>query len=269
MTFKRFIAGERIKSISASQINGWTDAAEHVKSAGSVGAATRRDLPPSGVIQVRNDSGATVARFGVLGIDGPVVDPADNLAAFQGRQILSCSTPADGTHRGRFVVLKDRLANGAIGRAWAFGVCPTPLVVTTDTEDLTTAEITNAASYLSMAAGGSAQVLWKESGTGAKWGLVRFGAVTATGLFPVTLTGDGGSAGDDTTQCSFTYTISDAITGAELATSVSPITSPNVCARPSVGAMVAATHGMAYTKADGTLVLCQCNETLGVEDCEA
>lgn len=83
------------------------------------------------------------------------------------------------------------------------------------------------------------------------------------GMFAVDVTQTGGSAGDGTTACSFTYTV-DTLGGTELLTGASP-----VWARP-VGKMIAATHGMAYMEGDGTVILYQVDEVpdAGEKDCE-
>lgn len=67
-----------------------------------------------------------------------------------------------------------------------------------------------------------------------------FNGPTLGELFAVDVTTDGGTAGDAVTQCSFTYEVFD-LDGFSLATAKTP-----VWARPSVGAMIVATHGMAY-----------------------
>jgi hypothetical protein len=94
------------------------------------------------------------------------------------------------------------------------------------------------------------------------------GGTAAPGVpFPVTLSSPAGASGSDTTQCAYTYTVTTAVGGVQLATSLNPASSPHVHNRPSLGEMVAADHGMAYYKADGTLVVYDCNEVPAVEDC--
>lgn len=82
-------------------------------------------------------------------------------------------------------------------------------------------------------------------------------------LFPVALTQYGGSAGDASTQCSFTYTVvsldSSPVT---LLTGASPVWN-----RPAYGKLVAATHGTAYYNASGTCILYQVDEVFDVAEC--
>lgn len=80
-------------------------------------------------------------------------------------------------------------------------------------------------------------------------------------LFPVTVTQTGGSAGDATTQCSFTYTVTS-ILGESLLTSAMV-----GWARPALGKMIAATKGTAYINASGVVVLWQVDEVFDVAAC--
>lgn len=83
--------------------------------------------------------------------------------------------------------------------------------------------------------------------------------------FGITLTQTGGSAGDSTTQCSFTYTVNDML-GNELDTAVNPTASPHLWQRPTVGLMLAATSGVA-TYETGELVILSINEMINFEAC--
>lgn len=86
-------------------------------------------------------------------------------------------------------------------------------------------------------------------------------------MFPITLSQTGGSAGNSTTQCSFTYTVTDPETSAQLGTGVNPTSSPHTWNRPSLGTLVAADSGMAFYNASDQLVIVFVNETPDVEAC--
>jgi len=87
-------------------------------------------------------------------------------------------------------------------------------------------------------------------------------------LFEVEVQKDGGSAGDKTTQCSFTYTIRLPSASVNLATGLTPTR-----ARPSAGMLAAIAVdpswgiGWAYIDAAGELQLWDANETLAPEAC--
>jgi hypothetical protein len=85
--------------------------------------------------------------------------------------------------------------------------------------------------------------------------------------FAVTMSQTGGSAGSKTTACSFTYTVTDALTGSSLGTGVNPSTSPHVWKRTSLGKYVAATSGLAYYNSTPALVIAWCNEVPEVSAC--
>ena len=85
------------------------------------------------------------------------------------------------------------------------------------------------------------------------------------GAFGIKLTQTGGTAGDDTTQCSFTYTVDD-MNDNEIATGVNPATGVHFAQRPTVGFRIAATAGVA-TYETGELVILMTNEIDDLEAC--
>jgi len=161
--------------IPASTFNAFIDAAQaHQAGQRAVGGEGIRTFGHTATVRIRNDSGADIGRFGVLGIDGPVIGPDANLVEFQGRPTLKGVTPVAGTHDGKFVVLLDPIGNGRIGRGCAGGVT----VARVDVSDAAHgyADIDDGdASHLASASSGAAKILWKESGTGEKWALVTIG----------------------------------------------------------------------------------------------
>lgn len=128
--------------------------------------------PPGQLVYVRNDSGDAVAAYGVLGIDGILIDPADNAAEFAARIMIGGITPAAGTHEGKFVITVEPIADGAIGRAVLAGACIAKVNVAdaahthADIDDGSTAALASAGS-------GTAEILYKEAGTGVVWAVVR------------------------------------------------------------------------------------------------
>jgi hypothetical protein len=127
----------------------------------------------SGIVLVRNDSGADRERFDVLGISGVIIAPAANLAEFKRRPALVGEVPA-AEHRGRLVVLAEPLPAGAIGRAYAAGVCIARVDMLT-AEQATADVKVNDPAALESSSSGALQILWVEAGTGVKWAVVRFG----------------------------------------------------------------------------------------------
>jgi len=169
--------GQQLK-ISAGQWNAMLDAARKAKGGQfATGAVGSDEVRQSGIVKVRNATGADVGRFGVLGIDSPIIAPAANLAEFKRQVAIEGVTPNTDYHRGRFVILLEPLAAGAIGRACISGVCAAQVTVAdpdhryADISDgVTTGLVSNAT--------GGAQVLWKDPGS--YWGIVRLGPPSTT-----------------------------------------------------------------------------------------
>jgi hypothetical protein len=135
----------------------------------------------NGVLLVRNDAGTDLDRFSVVGLDAPVIRPADNEAHFANRIALTGVLPEEGTHEGRFAVLREPIRSGAFGRAWALGVFPAHVDV--EHEDHDRAEMADGATdALLSGKTGSARILWKEEGTGRKWAVVRVPAGAPVGV---------------------------------------------------------------------------------------
>jgi len=78
-----------------------------------------RDFRQSGLVLVRNESGADRGRFDVLGINGPLITRQQNPDEFARRIAFRGALPADPAHSGgRFAVLTEPVRAGATGRAW-------------------------------------------------------------------------------------------------------------------------------------------------------
>src|SRR6476659_5442617 len=76
----------------------WNDVLATVRALKGGAHNTAADLsqawPSTGVVWVRNDSGSARDRFDVLGIDAPLILPADNLGEYQRRVAMSGLLPA-------------------------------------------------------------------------------------------------------------------------------------------------------------------------------
>lgn len=142
----------------------------------------RENALPSGVVFVRNSTGADQDRFAILGMDEPVISPTDHLDRFRNRIAFDGVSPSGDAHAARYVVLREPLKAGSIGRGWADGVCPVRINVTDEHHGFAVPVDGNTAN-LESAARGAAQTLWKEAGTGEKWAVVRLGV--PAGLPPI------------------------------------------------------------------------------------
>lgn len=177
--FRYVQPGESIKSaLRATTWNALMDAAKKARgSQHSIESEDALAFRQGDIIRVLNDSGTGLGRFSVLGVDSPVFDPAGStqeLTGFLNHIVLACVTPNEADHLGRFIVLLEPAAAGAIARAYVSGVCPVLVNVTSDSHSC--ADIADGDyNRLQSRSNGSAQMLWREGGTGEQWAYIRFG----------------------------------------------------------------------------------------------
>ena len=155
------------KTLPAAALNAAFAAAGR-QTGGGAGSA------PRGTVYVQNNSGTLVERFGVLGVDGVVVDHATNDAEFLNRVMLDGNEPAIETHRGNFVVCLEPIDDGKVGRCAVVGLVQVQVDVVNELDEYADIKDADLAKLQSSAAG-SARIIWKETGTGTKWALVAMG----------------------------------------------------------------------------------------------
>ncbi|MCE5327908.1 MAG: hypothetical protein LLG01_15990 [Planctomycetaceae bacterium] len=164
-------------AISAGTFNTFVDAAQDYLSRRHDQGAGVASGSDSGLVLIRNDSGGDRSRYDVLGIDGVVFTPIDDLEGFQNRVVLKGSTPASG-HEGKFTVLAEPVASGDLARAYISGLCAVQLnVVSADHKyaDITAGQT----GYLTTAESGAAQILYAAATSGTAWSVVRIAGTTA------------------------------------------------------------------------------------------
>ena len=170
---KKVQSGERFR-IPPAAYNAFVDAALDYQQRRQNSGAGTGGSAPRGTVYVRNESGADVGRFAVLGIDAPSVLPSISEEGFQEHLILDGVTPAAGTHEGRFVIMAEPIAAGEIGQAYASGVCQVQVNVADEAHEYADIADGDAAELASGSSG--ACILWKEPGTGTVWAIVRLGS---------------------------------------------------------------------------------------------
>jgi hypothetical protein len=261
--------------IRADDYNAFVDAAEAHKNRMTAPPSAQQLRESGDTVLVRNDSGQNIIRFGILGIDGPLVEPAANLERFKNRTVLKGVIPITADHSGKFVITQEPIRPGKIGRALISGVSAVQvLVLDEDAEDYQYADVFEPfGEWMIASPTGSASILWRESGLNIRWALVRIGNIRPTGVFPVKLTKVGGTHGDDTTPTTYTYDVSDIITDDVLETAVDPTADPHQWKRPTIGVMMPATFGYAHYRYDSAsytyeLVLGWINEMGANEACD-
>lgn len=169
--------------LSARAWNRAQDAADIVLGQRDNGASEGPSAGPSAYTHIlaKNATATAVRRWGVLSVAGVVFTPSgatgNATQQFQDQPVLSGGLPTGGS---AFVVAVEPIAAGSIGRVAVAGVVQAKINVTNAGHGFATAKDGDL-TQLSSAASGEAQILWKESGTGAsKWAIVRFGGAAGS-----------------------------------------------------------------------------------------
>ena len=172
-------AGDRFRA-SAGAWNAFIDAAKaHRARQADQGQAARPQQPGGNVIvPARNVSGSDQNRFAVLGIDGPVFTPDQDVAAFTRQVSLDLDTPDEDLHVGRFAVLAEPIASGGVGLVCVQGVCPARIHVEEEPVGRFADVSDGISAYLTAGDTGGAFILWRAGGTGEQWALVALGVAS-------------------------------------------------------------------------------------------
>lgn len=172
--FKRASSGDKLQ-IPAAAWNACLDAAEAHRNGGTpLPANGPQQFRQADIVLVKNSSGSTVSRFGVLGISGVIFTPSAALASFQNQVAFTGVTPTTADHKGKFLICLEPIANGKVGRAWISGVCQVQIDVVDAAHGF--CDVKNSdRTQLTSGGSGSARILYKPSGTGTKWCAVRMG----------------------------------------------------------------------------------------------
>ncbi|OHB58784.1 MAG: hypothetical protein A2Y12_00080 [Planctomycetes bacterium GWF2_42_9] len=177
-TFKKVRNGDKLK-IPASTYNAMVDAAQdYVKRKNNVNTNIPQSLPAN-IVFVKNTTDTLVDRFGILGISGTQIDVNSN--SFKDSICFTGVSPSAASHSGgRFVITCEPIAAGSIGRAYAAGFTAVKINVIDEAHTCGDIE-TDDKAKLKSTESGAALILWKEPGTGDKWGIIRFGGGSAGG----------------------------------------------------------------------------------------
>ena len=170
--YRRVNPGERLRipAVVYNELLGLVGPRRGQRTHGPVGT------DPEHVI-IRNNSGATVNRFGVLGIDGVIIDPALNGSEFQSRVMLEGTTPGS-EHEGKFAIVTETIKQGKLGRALIDGVATVRVTGAAASHcDVSSGDATR----LTMSSTGTARVLYAEDGSDERWAIVRIGDPAASG----------------------------------------------------------------------------------------
>jgi hypothetical protein len=171
--FKKVQPGQRLQ-ITAEAYNAFIDAALAVREHKQFGTEASPFFRQSGVVKVKNASGSDQARFAILGLDSPIIQPADNLDEFKRQVTFRGVVPQSSDYVGRFAVLLEPLATGQIGLAVSAGVVPVRLAVSPNRLYNHAEIIPENSTQLRNLPHGSARVLWiDDDNSSERWAIVR------------------------------------------------------------------------------------------------
>lgn len=145
-----------------------------------------KDFRQATIVPVKNSSPTDRARFDVLGLDSTLLGAGTD--GFKQRPMVNGSTPAAGTHEGRFGILIEPCKVTKIGRAVVSGVTIARVAVKYAWHRYAEILDNDCTALESRAEETGCAILWKEGGTGTKWAIVKIG-VPPRLPFPAKITG--------------------------------------------------------------------------------
>jgi hypothetical protein len=153
------------------------------------------------LVEVRNDTGADLTRFAVVGLDGVTVEPSENEDEFTERHVLIAEV-YNGVDATKFAVIQEDIPDGEIGRAVVCGVT----VAQINVGSLLHKFAKPVADDTVMVSGesGHAKILHVEETGDDKLGLIVIGG----GLVETTAD-NGGNSGTSFFGCDFTNCVPD------------------------------------------------------------
>ena len=179
--------------IPAAAYNAMLAAAEAYSFGNSLGGPGRGSARAPHILRLKNATGAAVQRFSVLGIGAPIIEASTEVPGsgeeeydIQAKFFANCNAfsgvaPVFADHEKRWCITLESIPAGEFGAAAILGVFPCLVSVGAETDP--EAKVINAdkEKLESCESGGTADILWKESGTGTKWALVYVRPFGATG----------------------------------------------------------------------------------------
>lgn len=175
--FQKLRAGDVFDSVPHEAWNGFIDASnDYRQRVNGARSSTLYGRYPTGIVPVRNDSGADCARFEILSITGVIYDQATLPDDFYNQPTLTADTP--GTAPEKFVILQEPIADGEVGRGMLMGITAVQVSVGHASDEFADV-ISGDSTKLRSGPFGSAKIHYKPSGTGTKWCYVEPGIHTS------------------------------------------------------------------------------------------
>ena len=104
-SLKKVKSGDPLK-IPAATFNTFVDSArDHLQHQHGTGGRPTQAFRQTGIVPVKNGSGADAARFAVLGVDSPIFSPTEAADGFANQVALVGVTPSASSHAGKFAAV--------------------------------------------------------------------------------------------------------------------------------------------------------------------
>ncbi|MHC4715344.1 MAG: hypothetical protein ACYS5V_00075 [Planctomycetota bacterium] len=173
--FRKYKEGERFeRGIPAGAWNAFVDAAAAHRQRSLSGVGDGLLAQQATTTLVQNNTGGDLTQFSIVALDGVVFGPSDDLDEFKQNFALKGVVPNANYHTGEFAVLQEPIESGDLGWAVLSGI--TVCKVNVLKEWMQRADVAwGTTSRLETCMHGAAQILYKESGTGEKWAVVKIG----------------------------------------------------------------------------------------------
>ena len=197
--FRKVIPGNPL-SIPAAAYNAFVDAAIAHQNRAAVGGSGAGPMTAlSNTIRLKNETGANLPQFSVVGIGNPVTEYSANISDqfefSQNPRFFKADLPTVADHTERFALViggvtsnANEVASCAIG-----GIYPCQVDVTDEAHEFAGIKDGVVTELLSGSTG-PAQILWKAAGTGTKWAIIKF-PIGGGGTFSVVQAIADGAAG--------------------------------------------------------------------------
>ena len=180
MTMRKVAKGQSFAP-KADTWNAFIDAAQFARQH-QIGITS--DILPggsrSGIVLIRNASGEDQNQLAILGIDELAIKPEDTNSIQRFRTespVFDCKKLGDiepvKYHEMKFVILQEPIKQNQCGKAMIAGLTPVKMDIKDEGHEYATPRL-NDTTKLQTACDGPCRIVWKEIGTGEKWGLVSF-----------------------------------------------------------------------------------------------
>jgi hypothetical protein len=132
------------------------------------------------IVPVKNSTGSDASRFHAAAISAPLYTHSDNADTFFNQLVLN-GIAATSSYFGRWAVFQEATPTNKIGRALIQGLTVAEITVNHADHDRVDVDTAGGSKLVSQFYG-AGEILWKESGTGTKWAIVRVGSFVSPKL---------------------------------------------------------------------------------------